>query len=181
VLKRKIRKKILKLRKIKSNNQKKINYLKLLNIFEKYFPYKGIVGGYYPINYEIDDLDILRKLELKKYKISLPVISKKNHMDFYTWSFKNTLQVNQYGIPEPSKKKLVYPDILLIPLVAFDNRRFRLGYGGGFYDRYITRIKNKKKFITIGLAFDFQKVKRLPINKFDKKLDIVLTNKKIYK
>ena len=66
-------------------------------------------------------------------------------------------------------------------MVAFDSQKYRLGYGGGYYDRYITRIKKIKKILTIGLAFDFQKVKKLPKNKFDKKIDIILTNKSIYK
>ena len=102
-------------------------------------------------------------------------------MDFYSWSYNRHLKINLYGIPEPDQNKLVYPDILLVPLVAFDYKRFRLGYGGGYYDRYVSKMKKKKNLITIGLAFDFQKVKRLPVNKFDKKIDIVITNKKIYK
>ena len=91
------------------------------------------------------------------------------------------MQLNEYGIPEPFKNKLVYPDILLVPLVAFDYRKFRLGYGGGYYDRYIKRLEKKKIFLSIGLAFDYQKVNKLKINKYDKKLDIILTNKSIYK
>ena len=70
---------------------------------------------------------------------------------------------------------------MLVPLVAFDHKKFRLGYGGGYYDRYVSKMKDKKLFITIGLAFDFQKVKRLTVNQFDKKMDIIATNKKIYK
>ena len=79
------------------------------------------------------------------------------------------------------KKKLVYPDVLLVPIVAFDYRKFRLGYGGGYYDRYIARLKKIKNFLSIGLAFDFQKVEKIKVNKFDEKLDIIITNKKIYK
>ena len=100
---------------------------------------------------------------------------------FLNYDSEKYLQINPYGIPEPDKNKIVYPDVLLVPMVAFDNNRFRLGYGGGYYDRYISRMKGKKNFISIGLAFDFQKVKRLPINKFDKKVDLIVTNKKIYK
>ena len=58
-------------------------------------------------------------------------------MDFYKWSFQEPLNINQYGIPEPNPKILVYPDILLVPLVAFDENLNRLGYGGGYYDRLI--------------------------------------------
>ena len=69
----------------------------------------------------------------------------------------------------------------MVPTVAFDNGKFRLGYGGGYYDRYIQKIKKIKKFLSIGLAFEFQKVKNLKVDKFDQKLNIILTNKKTYK
>ena len=83
------------------------------------------------------------------------------------------MKINRYGIPEPLKSRLVYPDVLLVPTVAFDNRKFRLGYGGGYYDRYIEKIKKIKKFLSIGLAFEFQKVKKLKVDKFDQKLNII--------
>ena len=67
-------------------------------------------------------------------------------MDFYHWSVEQPLSINQYGIPEPITNKVLYPSILLVPLVAFDKRLNRIGYGGGFYDRYIKKIKKKKKF-----------------------------------
>ena len=70
---------------------------------------------------------------------------------------------------------------MIVPLVAFDKNKFRLGYGGGYYDRYITKILKKKKVLTIGLAFSFQKLKRIPINKFDQKLDYIITDKDIIK
>ncbi len=176
-----IRKKILKLRRLKYNNKYKINYSKLLKILKIKKINKGIIGGYYPVNYEIDDLGILEKFKSKKYKVSLPLIKKNNKLDFHIWTCKDSLKVNSYGIPEPVNNKLVYPDILLVPLVAFDSRKFRLGYGGGYYDRYLEKLKKIKNFLSIGLAFDFQKVKRLEINKFDKKLDLILTDKKVYK
>ena len=176
-----IRKKLLKKRKFSYKDNQKIKFYKIFKILLTKNIKKGTIGGYFPVNYEIDDLDILKEFEKNKYKISLPVIQKNGKMNFYNWSFKKFLNINSYGIPEPDKNKIVYPDVLLVPMVAFDNKRFRLGYGGGYYDRYISRIKDKKYFISIGLAFDFQKVKRLPINKFDKKIDIIVTNKKIYK
>ena len=73
----------------------------------------------------------------------------------------------------------MYPDLLIVPLVAFDKFKYRLGYGGGYYDRYIKKIKNIKKVVTVGLAFSFQEVKNLPKNKYDKKLDFILTEKGI--
>ena len=65
---------------------------------------------------------------------------------------------------------------MIVPLVGFDNNKFRLGYGGGFYDRYIKKLKKKKKILTIGLAYSFQKVKKIPINKHDIQLDFIVTN-----
>ena len=102
-------------------------------------------------------------------------------MDFYEWSFKDSLRVSQQGIPEPNTKKKVIPDVLIVPLVGFDRYKFRLGYGGGFYDRYIAKLSNLKKILTVGFAFSFQEVKNIPINKHDKKLDFILTNNGIVK
>ena len=74
--------------------------------------------------------------------------------------------------------KIVKPDIILIPLVAFDKKLFRIGYGGGYYDRYLSKIKKNKKILSIGLAFSFQEVKKIFPNIYDQKLDIILTEKK---
>ena len=176
-----LRKKVINLRRVKylCHNKNFFNFQKIL----KKSKFKSIinVGGYYPINSEMECLDILKKLDKNKFKISLPVIKKKNDMDFYEWSFKDPLKISQKGIPEPIMKKKVYPDVLIVPLVAFDKNKFRLGYGGGYYDRYITKILKKKKILTIGLAFSFQKLKKIPINKFDQKLDYILTDKDIIK
>ena len=99
-------------------------------------------------------------------------------MDVYQWSLKDPLKINNYGIPEPVSDKVLSPDMLLIPLVAFDQNLNRLGYGGGFYDRYIKKNKKDKKIITIGLAYSFQKVKKIITNRYDTKLDFVVTEKK---
>jgi len=98
-------------------------------------------------------------------------------MDFFRWSSKDPLGVNKYGIPEPISREIIYPNILLVPLVAFDKHRNRVGYGGGYYDRYIQKIKKNKKITTIGLAYSFQKVKKIQINKNDIKLDFIITDK----
>ena len=100
-------------------------------------------------------------------------------MDFFKWSDCNPLKINRYGIPEPISSKIFYPDILLVPLVAYDNSLNRLGYGGGFYDRYIDKIEKIKKVIKIGLAYSYQKIENVPINQYDKKLDFIITEKEI--
>ena len=98
-------------------------------------------------------------------------------MDFYEYRTNDPLNVSRYGIPEPIKQKKLVPTILLIPMVAFDKNCNRLGYGGGFYDRFLEKNQNIN-LIKIGLAFSFQKVNQLPVNKFDKKLDYIFTEKK---
>ena len=140
---------------------------------------KKNIGGYFPVNFEVDDLELLKNFEKNKFKISLPVIKKNFEMDFYKWKFSEPLKINQYGIPEPEKKFLVYPDILLVPLVAFDKKLNRLGYGGGYYDRLIAKLSKKKKIIKIGLALSIQKINNVPTNKYDQKLDHIITNKYI--
>ena len=102
-------------------------------------------------------------------------------MDFYEWSFKKPLKVSKQGIPEPFTIKKVFPDVLIVPMVGFDKKKFRLGYGGGFYDRYIARVFKFKKVLTVGFAFSFQELKSIPRNKFDQKLDFILTDKEIIK
>ncbi len=172
-----IRKKILNIRKRYNIKDFKINFKYLLNFLKKKNFYGKTIGGYYPYNYELNVLDILKKFEKKKYSILLPRIKENSQMDFYCWSTKEPLIINNYGIPEPTSNQIKYPDILLVPLVAYDKNFNRIGYGGGFYDRYIKKIKKRKKIITIGLAFSFQKVKKIPTKKHDMKLDFIMTDK----
>jgi len=182
VLKSEIRKKILKTRAGRSKNNKKIKFQRIYGLLKKKTNLKNkIIGGYYPVNHEIDDLEILRQFEKKKMQISLPFIKKNFKMNFVKCSLINPFVVNKYGIPEPSEGKIVYPDILLVPLVAFDKKLNRLGYGGGYYDRVIESLKKRKKIITIGMAFNFQKSHVLPNTKHDQKLDYIITNKSIFK
>ena len=182
MLKSKIRKKILKIRENKNKGKIHIKFSKIYSLLKKKTNLKKkIIGGYYPVNCEVDDLEILKKFAKKKVKISLPVIKKNFRMDFIQCSLDSAFDINKYGIPEPSGGKVVYPDILLVPLVAFDRKLNRLGYGAGFYDRLIKYLKKIKNIVTIGLAFDFQEVYLIPVSKYDQKLDYVVTNKKILK
>ena len=181
MLKSKLRKKILKIREKNNRNNIQIDFNQIIKILKKEKINKKVVGGYYPVNFEIDDLSLLKKLEKKRFIISLPVIKKNFHMDFYKWSFSDPLKINKYGIPEPETKSIAYPDILLIPLLAFDKNLNRLGYGGGYYDRLIEKFEKKKKIIKIGLAFSIQKIDKVPIKEYDKKLDYIVTNKYIIK
>jgi len=126
-------------------------------------------------------LAILNLKKKKNCKVSLPIIKKDNQMNFYSWSKNDPLKINKFGIPEPVSSKIFYPDILLVPLVAYDRSLNRLGYGGGYYDRYIEKIEKIKKVTKIGLAFSFQKISSIPISQYDKKLDFIVTEKEILK
>ena len=178
MFKSKLRKKILKLREVENFKNIEIDFDKVFDLLKKNNLTKKCIGGYFPVNYEVDDLEILKKLK-KKYQISLPVIKKNFDMDFYSWSFDDPLKINKYGIPEPFSKKLIYPDILLIPLVAFDKNLNRLGYGGGYYDRVIDKLSKKKNILKVGLALSVQKINNVPVTKYDKKLDYIVTDKYI--
>ncbi len=172
-----IRKKILRFRKVKNAKNLRIypkSIFKVLN--EKKIKGK-ILGGYYPYNNEIDIIKILEKFEKKNFLITLPIIKKNSKMNFFHWFTGDPLVINKYGIPEPISDKIRYPDILLVPLVAFDKNFNRIGYGGGFYDRYIKRVRKIKKIFTIGLAYSFQEVKKIPISSHDMKLDYIITEK----
>ena len=114
-------------------------------------------------------------------KILLPGLEKNNLMKFYPWKKNDVLTVNEFGMLEPIKFKAKIPDVIIVPLLAFDKDKFRLGYGKGYYDRYLNKyIKQYKDIMTVGVAFSFQKHNKLPINKNDVKLDFILTEKVIY-
>jgi len=181
VSKKNLRKKLINIRRNNFVDQS-ISFARFNKILKKYNLKKNIyIGGYYPVNSEISCLDVLEILEKKNFKISLPITKKNNNMDFYEWSFQDSLRVSHQGIPEPNTKKKVIPDVLIVPLVGFDRYNFRLGYGGGFYDRYISKILRFKNILTVGFAFSFQEISKIPINKFDQKLNFILTDKEIIK
>ncbi len=177
MIKSEIRKKIIRIRKFNNQKNLEINFYSILNILKKKKITGKMIGGYYPYNYEINILPILNKLEKKNYIISLPKIKKNFQMNFFEWSQKDPFEINSYGIPEPISNKVIYPDIILVPLVAFDKYLNRIGYGGGFYDRYLKKIKKRKKILTIGLAYSFQRVKKIEAEQNDIKLDFIITEK----
>ena len=172
-----IRKKILKIRRQKKIKKFIFNFDLILNILKRKKVSGKMIGGYYPYNYEINILQILEKFEKNNFILTLPKIEKNSQMNFFQWSTNDPLAINKFGIPEPISKMVKYPDVLLVPLVAFDKNFNRIGYGGGFYDRYIKKIRKRKKVITIGFAYSFQKIKKIPTNNYDIKLDFIITNK----
>ena len=152
----------------------------LINLVKKEYTRKNLyISSYYPSSFEVDTLRFFKKKISFKYKTLLPVISSDNKMAFYEWKNKDILKINKYGMLEPAvlTKKEV-PDIMLVPLLAFDKKNNRLGYGGGFYDRYLNKYLNTfKNIMTVGIAFSFQKYHKLPVSKDDVKLNYVLTEK----
>ena len=176
-----LRKKILKRRENINKRNIKIDFNEIIKLLKNKNKNKKTIGGYYPVNFEIDDLELLKKLEKDNFAISLPVIKKNFEMDFYRWSYFESLKINKYGIPEPEIIDLVYPDILFVPLVAFDKNLNRLGYGGGYYERLIKKLSKKKNFLKIGLAFSIQEIEKVPTNEYDQKLDYIVTERNIIK
>ena len=177
-----LRNKFLLKRKRKHLSAKKIKFNSIFNLIKKQFNEKKIIiAGYYPSNYEVDILNFLYKASKKKFRIALPVIKSSNRMSFKPWVYKEPLYVNKFGILEPknSKKKII-PDLIMVPLVAFDNHLNRIGYGKGYYDRSLKKIKKiNKNAITLGIAYSFQKCARIPVNKYDFKLDYIFTERGI--
>ena len=111
----------------------------------------------------------------------MPVTDQNNHMKFFSWKKNDVLFVNKFGILEPAKTQTKIPDVILVPMLAFDKNRYRLGYGKGFYDRYLNKyLKKFKNILTVGVAFSFQRHHKLPINQKDVKLDFIITEKGIY-
>ena len=102
-------------------------------------------------------------------------------MCFRLWKIKEPLYVSKFGILEPKNRKgEVTPDLTIVPLVAFDHNLNRIGYGKGYYDRSLRKIKKiKKKSVFLGIAYNFQKYKKIPINKYDFKLDYIFTEQGI--
>ena len=169
-------------RKKKYLTVKKFNFNLIFKLIRRYFHKKKIIiAGYYPSNYEVDILNFLEEASKKKFKIALPVIKSSNKMSFKSWIFKEPLYVNKFGILEPNNLgKEIIPDLIMVPLVAFDRKLNRIGYGKGYYDRSLLKIsKIKKKTITLGIAYSFQKCATIPTNKYDFKLNYVFTEQGI--
>ena len=177
-----LRSKFLLQRKKKHSKIKKFNFDLIFRLITKHFHGKKItIAGYYPSNYEVNILEFLKEASKKKFKIVLPVIKSSNRMSFKLWIFNEPLNINKFGILEPNiSKKEIIPDLVLVPLVAFDGHLNRIGYGKGYYDRSLKKInKIKKNSVSLGIAYSFQKCKDIPVNKQDFKLDYIFTERGI--
>lgn len=163
-----------------------IKFSKIINkkiINSKEFKNANCIGIYYPIGSEVQTFDIIRESLIMNKQIGLPRVINSEIIKFYLILEKSLGQIKltkeKYGvmINSDSNVDLEAIDLLLIPGVAFDKKCNRIGYGKGFYDKYIQTTNPAKK---IGLAFQKQIVEQIPINKHDKKLDLIVTEKNNY-
>jgi len=141
------------------------------------------IGSYFPFRNEISTKLIHELLFDLEYEISLPCINNKDqNLIFRNWKTNDDLEKNKYGILQPKQDAIEdYPEMIIVPLVGFSMSGYRLGYGGGYYDRFID-VRNKSgKIITVGFGYTFQEVDDLPIELHDQKLNWILTEKYLYK
>ena len=141
---------------------------------------------YSPINNEISPNEFINYLEKKNVILSLPAMdTKTDTMFFKEWKPGDELIKGPFGTMEPPKtQKSILPQILVVPMLSFSKELYRLGYGGGYYDKSITILKKhfkkeRKFFITIGLAYSIQEEKKIPKEKHDMKLDYIITEKEV--
>jgi 5-formyltetrahydrofolate cyclo-ligase len=177
-----LRNKFLLQRKKKYLTPEKFNFALIFKLIKKHFNTKKVtIAGYYPSYYEVDILKFLEGASKKNFKITLPVIKSTTSMNFKSWIIKEPLYVSKFGILEPkSTNKEFVPDLIIVPLVAFDSQLNRIGYGKGYYDRSLKKIKKlKRNAICLGVAHSFQKCKSIPVNKHDFKLDYIFTERGI--
>lgn len=136
-----------------------------------------IVSGYIPIRSEFDPQPLMRRFAEAGARLALPcVMGWGAPLAMRAWRFGGPLVSGQWGLREPAANALeVLPDILLVPLAAFDRAGQRIGYGAGYYDMTIARLRALKPITAIGVAFAMQEVPRVPADERDARLDLVLT------
>ena len=141
-----------------------------------------VVSGYSPIRNEIDPVPLMRKLAEQGAKLALPaVLARGKSLAFRAWSPDDRLMLGPLGIPEPSPAAAeLIPDIMLLPLAAFDRQGHRIGYGAGHYDYTLAHLRKVKAITAIGAAFSLQEIKLVPALPHDVALDYVLTEKKVF-
>ena len=159
--------------------------LSLFNkLFEKInFQEINIVSSFISINSEINTRELNNLLFVKNKILCLPVIEKKNsHLIFKQFKSEENFVKGHMNISEPqNKNKILNPELIFVPCLAFDNQGNRLGYGGGYYDRtfaYLNKINHR--YISVAYAYEEQKLDYIPKDKFDFKVDYVITEKNLY-
>ena len=143
----------------------------------------GAVSGFYPYLSEISVLELLGRLASAGWATALPVVVAKDEpLIFRRWSPGEALVSGLWGIQIPPGTALeVSPDVLLVPMLAYDARGYRLGYGGGFYDRTLAKLRASKKITAIGVAYSGQEVEEVPHDEHDQPLDWIMTERETMK
>jgi len=141
-----------------------------------------VVAGYSPIRSEIDPVPLMLNVGAQGAQLALPVITGRDQpLTFRAWSASDKLLRGPLGILEPSPDAAeIVPDIVLVPLAAFDRLGHRIGYGAGHYDRTLARLRDSRKIIAIGLAFAVQEIETIPALPHDVALDYVLTETRLF-
>jgi 5-formyltetrahydrofolate cyclo-ligase len=136
-----------------------------------------IVSGFMPLKSEINPLPLMQKLAEAGARLALPVIAGRGKpLIMRAWQFGAPLDRGQWGIREPkADAPEVEPDVLLVPLLAFDRSGFRIGYGAGYYDMTIRHFRGLKAVTAVGITFAAQEISKVPTTERDERLDLVLT------
>jgi 5-formyltetrahydrofolate cyclo-ligase len=144
-------------------------------------PEGAVVAGYWPIRDELDDMPILRELLRRDRRCALPHVAEAAlPLEFHAWNEATPMTEGKYGIMEPADSLVVVPDIILVPMLAFDSRGCRLGYGAGFYDRTLAGIRKTGAVFSIGLAYETQRYGELPADETDMMLDMIISDQDVY-
>jgi 5-formyltetrahydrofolate cyclo-ligase len=141
----------------------------------------NIVSGYSPLKSEISPMPLLRRCADDGAALALPVVVGRGHpLVMRAWAFGAPLASGVWGIREPPPAAPeVFPDVLIVPLLVFDRRGHRIGYGAGYYDMTLAKLRAMKKVTAIGIAFAAQEIDRVPTTPRDAPLDLVLTEREI--
>ena len=140
-----------------------------------------IVSGFMPLKTEINPLPLMRKLSRAGAQLALPAMDGRGKpLIMRAFAFGDALASGQWGIREPkAEAPEVAPDILLVPLLAFDRSGNRIGYGAGYYDMTIAKFRAMKPVIAVGIAFAAQEIDPVPVTARDARLDLVLTERDV--
>ncbi len=142
----------------------------------------GTVSGFIPYKSEITTIPLLDRLRGEGWVTSLPiVVAQGEPLIFRAWAPGEPLVPGMWDIPIPAHSAPeVLPDVLLVPMLAFDAKGYRLGYGGGFYDRTLEKLRALKKVVAIGVAYHAQMVEEVPTGPYDAPLDYVMTERETF-
>lgn len=140
---------------------------------------RTVIAGYLPIGDEIDARPLLRRLHDDGHRLALPrVVRSGGPLAFAVWTDGDTLGQGPFGTSQPTEgAEPVTPAVVIVPLLAFDRAGFRLGYGGGYYDRTLSALRARRAILAVGVAFAAQEVSAVPHGVHDQRLDWIITER----